>query len=180
MRHSLKIKIIIFFIASILLCNSVLATSSISKDLEYQVCFTPGQPCTALITNTISRAKDSIYLQAYSFTSADIANALLEAKKRGIKLFVILDKSQLKQHGSQLEKLLQANTPVWIDNKVAIAHNKVMIIDKTIVITGSFNFTSSAQRRNAENLLIINNSELAMKYLNNWESREKNSFYIKN
>ena len=67
--------------------------------------------------------------------------------------------------------LTNAGIPVWVDTKVAIAHNKVMVIDGATVITGSFNFTAAAQKSNAENLLVLNDPSLAAEYTANWERR---------
>jgi phosphatidylserine/phosphatidylglycerophosphate/cardiolipin synthase-like enzyme len=154
----------------------LLLSASIAYGETYQVCFTPGQDCTALIVNSINNAKQSIYVQAYSFTSAPIAQALVDAKKRNIEVDVILDKSQSKANKYTSSTYLMNNhIPVWIDYKPAIAHNKVMIIDKAVVITGSFNFTAAAQFKNAENLLIISDTALANKYLTNWNNRKEQS-----
>jgi len=65
--------------------------------------------------------------------------------------------------------------PTYIDAAHAIAHNKIMIIDRETVITGSFNFTKAAEEKNAENLLIIKNKELAKIYLDNWERHKEHS-----
>ena len=78
---------------------------------------------------------------------------------------VILDKSQRKGRGSRLHSLLDAGMPVFLDTSHAIAHNKVIVIDRKRVITGSFNFTAAAERRNAENLLILHSRKLAQEYL---------------
>lgn len=149
------------------LCLAVQAEAA-----EPVVCFTPGEDCTASIVSVLTDAKRVVLVQAYSFTSAPIARALVEAHERGIDVRVILDKSQVSERYSIAKFLMNAGIPVWIDDKVAIAHNKVMIIDEETVITGSFNFTRSAQERNAENLLIIRDRDLAAKYLRNWEARQ--------
>lgn len=142
------------------------------KSTPYQVCFTPAQNCTELIVNTIDAAKKTILVQAYSFTSAPIAKALVDASKRGVNVKVILDKSQFSSEKYSSSKfLMDSNIPVWNDSTVAIAHNKVMILDDNTVITGSFNFTKAAQARNAENLLVIHDENLASKYKNNWLQR---------
>jgi phosphatidylserine/phosphatidylglycerophosphate/cardiolipin synthase-like enzyme len=64
---------------------------------------------------------------------------------------------------------------VVIDDKHNIAHNKVMVIDGERVITGSFNFTTSAEKNNAENLLVIDDPELAVKYTANWKKHERHA-----
>ena len=141
-----------------------------------QVCFTPGEDCTHLIVMTIAEAKQTVYVQAYSFTSKVIADALVDARIRGVDVEVILDKSQgIKNKYSLVPYFLNNHIETWIDYKPAIAHNKVMIIDKAVVITGSFNFTKSAQFNNAENLLIIHDTNLAMQYLANWNKRQAQS-----
>lgn len=137
-----------------------------------QVCFTPGQDCIAQITDVLDAAKQSILVQAYSFTSIPIAEHLIAAKNRGVIVKVILDKSQKSQKYSAARLLLNYAIPVWIDYKPAIAHNKIMIVDGMKVITGSFNFTKAAEEKNAENLLVIQDPILAKRYLENWYRRQ--------
>ncbi len=133
-----------------------------------EVYFSPHEGATGAIVREIDRARSEIRVQAYSFTSAPIAEALLKAHKRGIKVEVILDKSQRTQKYSSSTFLTNAHIPTYIDDKHAIAHNKIIIIDRSVVITGSFNFTKAAEEKNAENLLIIRSKELAKPYLDNW------------
>ena len=83
-------------------------------------------------------------------------------------MFVILDKSQKKDGYSPATFFANQGIPAYIDSIHAIAHDKVMIIDQETVITGSFNFTKSAETKNAENVLIIRSSELAGLYRENW------------
>ncbi len=107
------------------------------------------------IIKEIDNTKSEILVQAYSFTSTTIAKALLDAHKRGVKVKAILDKSQRTQNYSSATFLANSRIPTFIGSVHAIAHNKIMIIDGTTAITGSFNFTKAAEVRNAENLLII-------------------------
>lgn len=155
-----------------------LASAPMSICPEIHVCFTPGQNCTAEITEVIDAAKKSIFVQAYSFTSTPIAAHLIAAKNRGVVVNVILDKSQKSQRYSASHLLVDQHIPCWIDYKPAIAHNKIMIIDEQKIITGSFNFTKAAQSRNAENLLIIRDSSLAKLYMQNWQRRKAVSHYL--
>jgi phosphatidylserine/phosphatidylglycerophosphate/cardiolipin synthase-like enzyme len=166
------------FLFNICHISTSLAISNSNTCPTIQVCFTPGQNCTAEITDVIDAAKQSIFVQAYSFTSAPIATHLVAAKKRGVKVNVILDKSQKTQRYSAFRFLVNQHIPCWIDYKPAIAHNKIMIIDEKEVITGSFNFTQAAQNRNAENLLIIYDKTLATIYLKNWNRRRAFSMYL--
>lgn len=132
------------------------------------VYFSPGGGCTAAIVAAINQSSRSIYVQAYSFTSAPIARALVSAARRGVVVYVILDKSQRTEHYSSATYLAHAGIPVWIDAAHRIAHNKIMILDASTVITGSFNFTRAAEYDNAENLLIIHSPQLAAIYARNW------------
>jgi phosphatidylserine/phosphatidylglycerophosphate/cardiolipin synthase-like enzyme len=142
-----------------------------------QVCFTPGGNCTDLVVGEIAGARHQILVQAYSFTSAPILSALRAARLRGVEVEVIVDKtsagvSKSGSHYSAAIYLTNAGIPVWLDSKVAIAHNKVMILDGAVVITGSFNFTAAAQNRNAENLLVISDPTIAAQYRDNWRRRQ--------
>ena len=134
-----------------------------------EVYFSPKGGCTEAVVKELSNAKTGILVQAYSFTSTPIAKALLEAHKRGVKVQVILDKSQRTEKYSEADFLVNVGILIRIDAQHAIAHNKVMVIDDATVITGSFNFTKNAEANNAENLLVIRSPALAAKYTANWE-----------
>ncbi len=101
-----------------------------------------------------------------------IANRLA-GHNRGLRVNVLLDKSNLTDKYSQISRLRKSGIDVSIDRVPGIAHNKIIIIDKKIVITGSFNFTNAADKRNAENVIIINNASIAKQYLQNWLSRKE-------
>lgn len=139
------------------------------------VCFTPGENCTDAIVQALGTAKRSIQAQAYSFTSAPIVKALLDAHKRGVQVRVILDKSQRGAKYSSADFLANQGVPVVIDANHAIAHNKVIVIDGEVVLTGSFNFTKAAQEKNAENLLVLRDPALAAQYARNWEAHQAHS-----
>jgi phosphatidylserine/phosphatidylglycerophosphate/cardiolipin synthase-like enzyme len=140
-----------------------------------EVRFSPDGGCTQSIVSAIRQAKTSIHLQAYSFTSTPIAEALIHAHKKGVQIGVILDKSHRSERSSVAPRLHEAGIPLWIDTRHAIAHNKVIIMDRERVLTGSFNFTKAAEGSNAENLLSIRDSALASLYLQNWETHRTHS-----
>ena len=143
---------------------------------QVEIFFSPNGGCTDAVVNALNRAKKNILVQAYSFTSPPIAAALVEAKKRNVDVQVILDKSQRTEKYSGATFLKNHEVPVFIDAAHKIAHNKVMIIDGEVVITGSFNFTKSAEEGNAENLLVISNApDLAAQYITNWKAHLKHS-----
>ncbi len=146
----------------------LLASNVVASDI--QVFFSPKGGCTEAVVENVGKAKSTILVQAYSFTSAPIAKALVDAEKRGVKVQVILDKSQRTEKYSDADFLLHEGVPTFIDAKHAIAHNKIIIIDSHTVLTGSFNFTKAAEENNAENLLVIDDAALAKKYTENWQS----------
>ena len=142
---------------------------------SWSVFFSPNGGCTEAIVKEIGKSRTSILVQAYSFTSASIAQALVEAQKHGVKIEVILDKSNVTDKYSAAVFLLHAGIPTRIDAAHAIAHNKIIVIDGETVITGSFNFTKAAEEKNAENLLIISDKSLAEKYIANWNLHASHS-----
>ncbi|MEJ0000061.1 MAG: phospholipase D family protein [Verrucomicrobiota bacterium] len=139
---------------------------------DVEVYFSPHGGATNAIVGEINRAHREILVQAYTFTSVPIANALVAAKGGGVKVEAVLDKSNIKQGCSSITFLENASIPVYIDDRVKIAHSKIMIIDDHEVITGSFNFTMSAECHNAENLIIFKNDPaLVSKYIANYKWR---------
>jgi phosphatidylserine/phosphatidylglycerophosphate/cardiolipin synthase-like enzyme len=142
---------------------------------SWEVYFSPHGGCTDTIIKELNNAKTTILVQAYSFSSAPIVKGLLNAHKRGVKVEVIMDKSQRTKNYSSADFMANQGIPIKIDAIHGIAHNKVMIIDRGVVITGSFNFTKAAEDSNAENLLLIHDRKLADRYMKNWQEHEKHS-----
>jgi phosphatidylserine/phosphatidylglycerophosphate/cardiolipin synthase-like enzyme len=137
-----------------------------------EVGFSPDGGITAMIVGELNSAEKSIEVQAYSFTNPEIAKALVEAHRRGVKVRVILDKSQQNGKYSSATFLSNAGITVHIDKAFQIAHNKIMIIDDRHLITGSFNFTKAAEQSNAENCLLFRgNQSLVNIYKANWQWR---------
>jgi phosphatidylserine/phosphatidylglycerophosphate/cardiolipin synthase-like enzyme len=135
----------------------------------WQVYFSPNGGTTKAIVNVLSSAKARVLVQAYSFTSAPIAKALMDAHKRGVDVQVILDRKVAGAKYSSADLLAHSEIPTYLDGAHAIAHNKIMVIDSETVVTGSFNFTKAADGQNAENLVVIHDRELAARYVENWQ-----------
>ena len=141
------VAILAFLSLSVLIYSSTYSknTALILNETPVYVYFSPDGGCTEAIIKEINNAKSEILIQAYSFTSAPIAKALLNAHKGGIKVEALLDKSQRTEKYTSATFISNAGIPTFIDDKHAIAHNKIMIIDRETVITGSFNFTKAAE-----------------------------------
>ena len=142
---------------------------------RWAVYFSPQGGCTEAIVAAIGQARRFLHIEAYIFTSQPILKAVIAAQTRGVKVAVILDAGESEQKFSVLRSLLAARVPTWIDAAYQIAHNKIMIIDGETVITGSFNFTSSAEEYNAENLLVIRDQALAARYEANFQEHLRHS-----
>ena len=140
-----------------------------NQEVQCAIYFSPGQPCAKKIIERITNAKNEILVQSFSFTSIDIANALILAHKRGVKVVCIFDSSQEKK--VLIHKLAQEGISVFIDKPAGIAHNKVMTIHDIIVLTGSYNFTNAAEHRNVENSIHFENPQIANEYKEQWKKR---------
>jgi len=164
-----RLGLVVLLLCSVAACNRD-PFADLPRTLPpMEVYFSPEGGCTEAVVREIDAAQTSILVQAYSFTSASIAKALVEAHQRGVHVEAILDRSQESEKYSSADFVIHAGIPTMIDAKHAIAHNKVIIIDGGIVITGSFNFTKAAEEHNAENLLVIRDRQIAEKYAANWQ-----------
>jgi phosphatidylserine/phosphatidylglycerophosphate/cardiolipin synthase-like enzyme len=161
------------FLALALVLSAPVFVGATTADVE--VHFSPAGDCTETIVKELGKAKKTVFVQAYSFTSAPIAKALVDAHKRGVHVEVILDKGQRTEKYSSADFVSRARIQTFIDARHAIAHNKIMVIDEKVTLTGSFNFTKAAEEKNAENLVVIRSSELAAQYLENWKTHVEHS-----
>jgi phosphatidylserine/phosphatidylglycerophosphate/cardiolipin synthase-like enzyme len=134
------------------------------------VFFTPPSGAGKALVRWIDEARQEVVVQAYGFTHNAIAQALLRAHLRGVRVAVLLDQKSSSTNQYVIDLLQGSNIELRFDGAHAIAHNKVMVIDHRIVVTGSFNFTNSADSRNAENLLILDSPSLAAHYQTNWQT----------
>jgi phosphatidylserine/phosphatidylglycerophosphate/cardiolipin synthase-like enzyme len=145
-----------------------------SNAAKVRVLFTPGDNVANVISQAIGSAKQTIRVQAYSFTNKVIARALQDAARRRIDVKLLADREQFERGaGLLLRDIKQAGAVVMLDGDHGAAHNKVMLIDadgtNPIVITGSFNFTQAAQKYNAENVVLIYDDRVIAKaYSENW------------
>jgi phosphatidylserine/phosphatidylglycerophosphate/cardiolipin synthase-like enzyme len=138
--------------------------------------FSPRGGCQEAVVREVKKARREILVQAYSFTADPLTYALVEAKKRGVHVDVLLDRSNEVERYSDLHIFLEQGLAPLIDANHAIAHNKVMIIDQKVLITGSYNFTNQAEEENAENLLVITgHPELVRQYRQNFLAHKGHS-----
>ncbi|HBL23499.1 MAG TPA: phospholipase D family protein [Deltaproteobacteria bacterium] len=152
------------------------AAEVILNNTPAKVYFSPDGGATKAITRHIDQAVREVLVQAYLFTSRPIQTALLKAQKRGVTVEVILDRDDQRERKYVTARALKSGfATVWLDDKHACAHDKIIILDRETVITGSFNFTYAADRKNAENILIITSQDLAGLYTDNFLKHRRHS-----
>ncbi len=132
---------------------------------EVEVYFSPEDNVERHLIPVIENARTSIYFLAFTFTDDDLAKAIVDRYRHGVEVEGVIEKRNIDNSGSDYEAMREAGINVLPDGNPYVMHHKVMIIDEAIVVTGSYNFSSSASRSNDENLLIIHSPELAAKYL---------------
>jgi phosphatidylserine/phosphatidylglycerophosphate/cardiolipin synthase-like enzyme len=138
--------------------------------------FSPKGGCTDTVLRELKAARREVLVQAYSFSSKPIAEALVDARMRGLKVEILLDRSNEQETYSDLKFFVDQGLTPLVDAQHAIAHNKLIIIDRATLLTGSFNFTHQAEAENAENLVVIKgHPELVRAYVANFESHKGHS-----
>lgn len=132
--------------------------------------FSPDDQVQSRLVELIHSAEHSIHFLAFSFTSNDLAAALLERQRAGVDIAGIMEASQVESNvGTQYQRFISAGMQVRLDGNPRDMHHKVLVIDRRYVSFGSYNFTVSAERRNDENVLIVDDPNLAQIYLAEFE-----------
>ncbi|MEM3022111.1 MAG: phospholipase D family protein [Candidatus Bathyarchaeia archaeon] len=154
---------------TVLRTETVLKTISPLEAPSYEVYFSPKGGCETRLLYWLSRANFSIHVLIYSFTLDSVGDALIAAHRRGLDVRIVMEGDEAGQGGSEYGRLKGAGVPVRLDTNPALMHNKVAIIDGSIVITGSFNWTASAEARNNENMIVIRSAQIAALYEEEFE-----------
>ncbi|MGE5539457.1 MAG: phospholipase D family protein [Gemmatimonas sp.] len=163
------------------MCLSAASAFAGCDGVSMDVCFRPGKiACDAEIVSAIDGARRTLLVQAYGFTNPRIVQAIGDARRRGVEVRVLLDKTNAPSRNGASRYtgatyLGNAGVPVRIDGTVAIAHNKIIVVDGALVIGGSYNYTKSAEQKNAENVTFTRGACIADLYRDNFEKRWKAS-----
>jgi len=135
-----------------------------------EIYFSPDDHVAMRIAALLRGAQHSIYFMAYSFTAKDFGDILLQKAQDGLPVAGVMEESQVKANiGSEFNAFTQAGLSVYMDGNPGLMHHKVFIIDQQIVITGSYNFTASAERTNDENVVIFFDKQIAASYLTEFQ-----------
>ncbi len=137
-----------------------------------ETCFSPENDCAAFAARAIDGAEHEILVGAYGLTTgAGIVEALLRAHQRGVDVKLIADKTTPCGRNSGIDPLATAGVPVWIDHSARIAHAKTMVIDGTVTLNGSYNWTRGAAA-NSEDLNLVASPAVADAYAAHWRDRQ--------
>ncbi len=152
--------------------------------MAVQACFSPERNCSSHIIREIGKAQKEILVALYAFTSDDLAWSLVKALRRGVNVQVILDQAFDKKNkhskGSFLEKQglsvrrISGNPRRKRKGESGLMHQKFAVIDRKVVLTGSYNWTVSAEDFNSENLLLFRDAgplaeEYRKEFFHIWE-----------
>ena len=128
--------------------------------------FSPDDGVQVNVVELVENAQESIYFMAFSFTSDEVGDAIRARAEDGVTVAGVMDAEQVNSNaGTEFDPFSQADLDVYRDGNPGQMHHKVIIIDESIVIFGSYNFTNSAETRNDENLLVIYNEDIAAQFI---------------
>ena len=165
---------------------ALLAPTAASAEMIVQACFSPNGKCAAHVLREIGSAKKELLVAVYAFTNDDLANALVQAKKRGVAIQIVLDREFDLANPSSKGKFFDAQKipvrrisgakPVGADKDGGLMHQKFAIIDRNVVLAGSYNWTYAAENSNDENLLFFREAaplaeEYRRAFLRLWERK---------
>jgi phosphatidylserine/phosphatidylglycerophosphate/cardiolipin synthase-like enzyme len=173
-------------VPSIFACVVLYYIGTAQADMVVQACFSPQGKCAAHIVREIGAAKKELLVAVYAFTSDDLASAVVEAKKRGVAVQVAIDrefdlandKSKGKFLDAQKIPLRRISGVKWngSEKDSGLMHQKFAIIDRRVVLAGSYNWTYAAESYNDENLLLFRDAgplaeEYRKAFLRLWERK---------
>ncbi|MEA3446769.1 MAG: phospholipase D-like domain-containing protein [Bacteroidota bacterium] len=142
--------------------------------------FSPSDQTTSKIAAAISTADDELYVETMLITRYDLKDSIIARVNAGVLTKIILDSIYNQSIVNDLESAIGNNFKLY--GEAGIMHNKVMIVDpgtsNTILLTGSHNWSNSAENRNDENTLILHNPEVANLYLQEFTRRFQNAWLL--
>ena len=155
-RQSISLMVISFWI---------LCAVPVAAEMIVQACFSPVGKCSSLIVREIQQAKKELLVAVYAFTSDELAAALVQAKKRGLSVQVVIDRDFDAGNNRSVGKFLEAQKvplrriaaikSTAADKEAGLMHQKFAVLDRGAILTGSYNWTHAADRLNDENLLLF-------------------------
>jgi phosphatidylserine/phosphatidylglycerophosphate/cardiolipin synthase-like enzyme len=145
------------------------ATTTVNIPSVKETCFSRVERCDVLLISLINRANRSIYVAVYSFTRDLLATALISSMERGVEVRVVIERERAYEQGSEYPRLKSSGVDVRLDGNPNLMHHKFMVIDGYIVVTGSYNWSSAAEDRNDENIVVILDRDVAQRFVQEFE-----------
>jgi phosphatidylserine/phosphatidylglycerophosphate/cardiolipin synthase-like enzyme len=145
------------------------ATTTVNIPSVRETCFSRVERCDVLLISLINRANRSVYVAVYSFTRDSLATALISAKERGVEVRVVIERERAYEQGSEYPRLKSAGVDVRLDGNPNLMHHKFMVIDGYIVVTGSYNWSTAAETKNDENIVVIIDRDVAQRFVQEFE-----------
>ncbi|MEA2022432.1 MAG: phospholipase D-like domain-containing protein [Candidatus Caldatribacteriota bacterium] len=173
-QNKKQIKITILFLIAVIFISQF-SIFTLAKTEAYFSLY--DNPQKEIIKN-INQAEAFINIAMYIFTDREIVLPLVKARERGVKIRLYMDQDQIDYKYSQSRFLVQKGIKTRISTNNYIMHNKFAIIDNRILLTGSYNWTFSANHRNDENLLVIDDLEIIARYQNQFEKIWLNKYSL--
>ena len=146
--------------------------------MEYKIAFSPGSDCKKLILDTIREATQNLDVCVFTISDDTISDALKAAFDRGIEVRILTDNLKVSDEGSDIEYLYNSGIDIRIDRSENHMHHKFMVADGLVTITGSYNWTRSAEKYNQENVIWINDEQFSSSFLSEFETLWSNSFEL--
>lgn len=137
-----------------------------TTDSNHRVYFSPGETCRAAILSHIRSAIRHLDICVFTITDNQIADALFDAQRFGVHIRILTDNDKSYDAGSDIDRLATAGIAVRTDRTHHHMHHKFAVVDRRIVLTGSYNWTRSAAEHNYENLLVTDASAIVEAYQN--------------
>ncbi|HOV12589.1 MAG TPA: phospholipase D-like domain-containing protein [Bacteroidales bacterium] len=144
-----------------------------------EVYFSPGAACRDRIHKALFEARCSVDICVFTISDNFISEAILSAEKRGIDIRIITDDDKCYDEGSDIHRLSKNNIAIRTDNSPALMHNKFVVIDNILTITGSYNWTRTAAMENGENIIVLYDAIVANTYLETFEKLWKTSVTLR-
>lgn len=134
-------------------------------ETNINIYFSPEDNIERIILNTLKKAKSSVHFLAFSFTSDPLGEVLIALHKKGVKILGVMERQGSNSKESEYVKMRVEGLAVRLDRNRNQMHHKVIVIDERLVMTGSYNFSKSANKKNDENLIMLDDPEIAREYL---------------
>ena len=146
--------------------------------MENQVYFSPGEDCVNHIIDLINEAYNQLDICVFTISDDRISRAIVDAMKNGVAIRIISDNFKMEDTGSDILDLSRVGIPVKLDKTENHMHHKFMIVDKKIVLTGSYNWTRSAALYNQENIISTDDEFVVEKFVSEFEKLWLNTVVI--